>query len=260
MTSYKYILVFLLFVSPVMAVDTVITYQADLATDIYSQQATTNFGSATSMTLNAKSAPAARDRRVLVHMDPTGVAIPTGDTVLEVCSMFVWATASINNKTISFHRILKDWVENEVTWNIWSTGNDWSTSGGKDFPTGDTCCDNSEDGSGADIQLIAMDQRTSSVDWADTWVGFEVDSALSIRWLEEDITGNAGVVLWMNAQSINVSIPFHSDDNDSVPFFNYYWTVPLAIGNIAFRHRDDTTDYKHRDSDGVSPNYYRHQP
>lgn len=57
-------------------------------------------------------------------------SIPSGSTVSSaVLSIWVAAEFSDNARTLSVYRVRRAWVENEATWNSWTTGNAWSTAG-----------------------------------------------------------------------------------------------------------------------------------
>jgi len=57
--------------------------------------------------------------------------IPAGSTIT-AATLRLYDTASdfsSNNRTFRAYRLLRVWVENQVTWNIYSTGNNWGTAG-----------------------------------------------------------------------------------------------------------------------------------
>ena len=74
-------------------------------------------------------------RRSLIKFDLS--QIPAGSTIIS-------ATLSLYNKVdyantasvFRIYRVKRPWIENQVTWKVWKTGSNWSSSGG--FGTGDT--------------------------------------------------------------------------------------------------------------------------
>lgn len=64
----------------------------------------------------------------LVKFDLTSLA---GVTVTSAkLGLYLYDFRETGPDTVSVFRVLRDWVESEATWNIYSTGNSWSTGGG----------------------------------------------------------------------------------------------------------------------------------
>ncbi len=51
-----------------------------------------------------------------------------GATVVSA-TLYLYAYTIVNNHSVEAYRVLQDWVNNQVTWNIWKTGNSWFTAG-----------------------------------------------------------------------------------------------------------------------------------
>jgi hypothetical protein len=47
-----------------------------------------------------------------------------------VASLWYFDEAGANNRTYYWRKSLRDWVENQATWTIWKTSNNWATAGG----------------------------------------------------------------------------------------------------------------------------------
>lgn len=62
-------------------------------------------------------------------------SIPSGHTVSDATLALYEYDASdvtgVGSWATNLHRLLRDWVEGEATWNIYSTGNSWTTAGAK---------------------------------------------------------------------------------------------------------------------------------
>ena len=113
-----------------------LTIQPDAAAgkDAYiaSTAATTNFGTAAFMGIGDSDPTVDLAERNFIAFDVSGV--PAGATVTGV-TLSLWeygaATAGggVASRAVELRRILRNWVEAQVTWNIYSTGNNWATAG-----------------------------------------------------------------------------------------------------------------------------------
>jgi hypothetical protein len=92
------------------------------------------------------------------------------------------STGDPGGRTYTVHRITQDWVELECTWNIFSTGNSWTTAGG-DYA----------DIHKASLTLPSMGGQNSWVSWTVTdivkdWINFgNPNYGFLIR--EEEVVG-----------------------------------------------------------------------
>ena len=68
-------------------------------------------------------------RRTLIQFDLS--SIPAGSTIITAqLKLYDQGTDLTNNaRTMSIYRLKRSWVENQATWNVYSTGNSWSTAG-----------------------------------------------------------------------------------------------------------------------------------
>ena len=55
--------------------------------------------------------------------------VPAGATINDI-TQYIYNTSGITSSIFSFRRVLLNWVEAQITWNIYSTGNNWNTAGG----------------------------------------------------------------------------------------------------------------------------------
>lgn len=66
--------------------------------------------------------------RSLIQFDFS--TIPSGAiSSARTLSLWVRSDLSSNNRTVRFYRCKRAWVESQATWNVFSTGNNWATSG-----------------------------------------------------------------------------------------------------------------------------------
>lgn len=68
-------------------------------------------------------------RRTLMKFDLS--AIPAAVNILSATlSMYLSTDESSNARDFKVYRLKRNWAEAQVTWNIYSTGNNWQTAGG----------------------------------------------------------------------------------------------------------------------------------
>jgi len=52
-------------------------------------------------------------------------SIPSGATITSATLKLVKTGGDTGAKNVAAHRLTKNWVENQATWNIYSSGNNW---------------------------------------------------------------------------------------------------------------------------------------
>lgn len=87
---------------------------------------------------------------------------------------------SSNNRTIRAYRVKRAWVENQCTWNIYATGNNWGTAG----------CSNTT----SDRDSTAIGTRAYSASEAAGYKDFTLTASLVQGWLDETFANN-GIIL-----------------------------------------------------------------
>lgn len=93
--------------------------------------AETNYGTEVDLYVGAKAAWGNAPNRTLIKFDLS--SIPDNAKINSVIlSMYVNSTvaAPANGGDWKVYRLKKEWVESEATWNIYSTGNNWTAAGG----------------------------------------------------------------------------------------------------------------------------------
>jgi hypothetical protein len=99
-----------------------------LDTYIQSGTPTTNFGGGVTIVVGKKSSDSYTTRSLIKFS-----ALPT-DVVSLISAQLVLTVSSdlsTNARDFKVYRCLRDWVESEATWNIYSAGNNWATAGGQ---------------------------------------------------------------------------------------------------------------------------------
>lgn len=97
------------------------------STQIRQADATTNYG--TDSTFETTKWSSGDHTHALLKFDLSSVSGPVTVTSVTV-GIFQNGAGGATAQTLDFRRLLRNWVENEVTWNIYSTGNNWTTAGG----------------------------------------------------------------------------------------------------------------------------------
>jgi len=101
-------------------------YTGSEITYLGEDNATTNFGTNTRAYASHYSA----NNESCMMVSFSGLSnITSSDTVSDVELSMYQTTGTGGTHTIDLRRHLRDWVEDECTWTIWSTGNNWTTGG-----------------------------------------------------------------------------------------------------------------------------------
>jgi hypothetical protein len=113
-------------------IDPTLSLQPDAAAGqdapIASGAATTNFGTLSTTNVGERSF-SSTTARTLIKFDLSSIP-DTSPINSAVMSLYVTTDSSSNARTFRVYRTKRDWVEDQATWNIWKTGNSWSTAGG----------------------------------------------------------------------------------------------------------------------------------
>lgn len=120
-------------------IDPTTTLQPDSTgfdTQIIDTTPTTNFGTNVNIYTGDGSSTSSDATRILIKYDVS--SIPSGDAVTAATfSLYENDANSGNggpiNGDIDLQKLRRDWVEAQTTWNIWSTGNNWTTAGAADI-------------------------------------------------------------------------------------------------------------------------------
>jgi len=97
---------------------------------------------------------------------------------------------SSNARTMYAHRVLRDIVFNQATWNIWKTSNNWGTAG---------CSNSSTDYDGAVVLGSATQPASPTLNSADSFTMSL--TASEIQKLFDGTNTNNGIVLFVATQS-----------------------------------------------------------
>ena len=108
-----------------------LTLQPDEASGIDAQldnlNSTTNFGTNTGMAVGERN-DTAQVYRSLIKFD-LSVIPKTARIISAQLTLTIITDLSSNARDVKIYRVLRDWVESQVTWAQWSTGNNWGLGG-----------------------------------------------------------------------------------------------------------------------------------
>lgn len=105
------------------------TYSGTDDGQIKQAAATTNYGSSTTMEVHKYGS--GDHCNSLVKF--SGLSNIAGPVTVSSATIYLYLTNNANTAgsvTIDCYRLLRNWVEAQATWNIYSTGNSWTTAGG----------------------------------------------------------------------------------------------------------------------------------
>ena len=103
------------------------TLNANRSVHIDSSSPTTNQDGSPQLDVG-ESALSSELRRGLVGFDLSSLANSTINSVTLKIYDTGASTLTSNTRTLSVYRLKRAWVENQATWNVYSTGNSWSTA------------------------------------------------------------------------------------------------------------------------------------
>jgi hypothetical protein len=184
---------------------------------IKSGSATTNFGTA-----DGEVEDASPSEETLTRWDLSNVS--NSARILGALINVKKSNTNTTNKTLTFYRLLRAWVEGQVTWNIYSTGNNWGTAGAL--------------GAGTDVESANADGATAVIRSA----GFEVAVVTGNHQVQQNEWHrlNAGKFVEWVQDAIDGSAP-GADAND------------FEIITRWFAGNGSETWYSNEDTDGDRP-------
>jgi hypothetical protein len=104
-----------------------------------------------------------------------------------------------NDRAIRLYRIKRNWVESQVSWNVYSTGNNWQTAG----------CNGANDREASDIGSSNL----RVLDAIDSEHQFALTPAAVQEWISGSVANN-GVLLKCDTETDDMYF-FHSSDSTS---------------------------------------------
>ena len=137
------------------------------------------------------------DRRSLIEFDLS--SIPTSGVVFSSVTLRLYClnVENTNSITVSAFRVVRNWLESQVTWNIATTGDSWGTAG---------CENTSTDRSGTNAGSVAI---TTGSAWYE--ISFNTSE------FESMLSNNEGLILIVTGGADNSYKTFHSSEFGANP-------------------------------------------
>lgn len=146
---------------------------------------TTNYDTDTELLVGEANFAAAIWRSLL---RPDFSSIPAGQIFSAVTlKLTVTNDYSSNTRTMRCHRVLRDWVSNQATWNIFKTANNWTTAG---------CGSSGNDYAATELGSVSVD----AVQVAGNVISISLDPVETQKLYDGTYT-NDGLVLFMDTQT-----------------------------------------------------------
>lgn len=190
---------------------TTLTASAD--TRLQALQPTSAYGLETYLQVGEYNAGVGYVVRTLIKFDLS--SIPTSATIVSATLRMYdsGANYSDNTRTMYANRSKRAWVESQATWNVYSTGNSWSTAGGAT--------------NSSDVELSAI----GSVSMPATEVAGYVEISLTASAIQEWLTGtftNNGLMISMGTE-LNDMHDFNSREGSNPPQLVITYSLGSAL-------------------------------
>lgn len=159
---------------------------------------TTNSGTDTKISIGELDSISAV-HRTMIKFDLS--SIPAGAyTSSNILSLWILQDNSSNARNCKAFRILRDWVEAQATWNIWSTANNWTTAG----------C--GSDGNDADLTTIWATTAYTATES----VGAEKQFSLLTSEFDKFLNGTYTNYGWLLKMDTETNDNYYHDSSSSV--------------------------------------------
>jgi hypothetical protein len=130
---------------------------------------------------------------------PNFTWVPSGEILF--FRLHLYTVTSTTTTTLSLYPLLRNWVETQATWNVYSTGNNWTTAGGL------------SDGNDKEATAVAVENLLST---EDNGVEHRIDLPLSL--LSDWQTTNYGLI------GLGGFFAFHAS-RSATPEYRPKWSV-----------------------------------
>ena len=183
----------------------ILTVQTTGVNDTYmaSIDPTVNYGTDNGWAAGEDNTQVDQVSRALLKFDIS--SIPAGSTINSaILTLTYRSDLSSNARTLSVYRSLRAWIDTQATWNVYTTGNNWTSAGANDT---------TNDREATDIGNVTQP--------ASPTLDTTVDITLTASKIQEMIAGgsftNNGFVLRVDTET-NDYISYHSTDGTTEAF------------------------------------------
>lgn len=202
-----------------------LTIQGSGVTDvtIADDTPTTNLNGETYLNVGEHNATVAV-KKSLVKFDLS--AIPAASTIIDATMTLTYqGDASDNARTLNVFRVKRAWSDSQATWNVYTTGNSWTSAG---------CNDDTDDRDGTPVGSVAVPASPT----LDTEVSITIDATAVATMINGGANGNNGFLL-QNTGLNNDLLLYHSTEASTSGFrpklvINY--TPPPETNNKSYAY------------------------
>lgn len=254
----RYFFIFiLLFSCSLYAQDTTMTrFKGSSSTEdsyISNSATTTNYGTSANIIINRSIANTWHTiMRVLNYDD----SIPT-NAIIVACTLNIYvnsfstATKSDTPTYIQVYKVCQDWVESQVTYNIYSTGNNWNTAG-LGAATGTQCADCA----GSDDRKAGFGIMTVNPLKATGWYKIPIEACLVQDWVDGENWNGVNIrgVYDFPQTFFTANITSENGSSSEHPYWDIYWYEAPESPLSEKRHSPTGNSVRH----SVDGNSLRH--
>ena len=189
-------------------------------TFLHRDTATTNYGTNTSLFIGNNGGGTNTYRTLIKFAGLSDGTVPQSSNIISATlSLYCYAEASGNARTLRVYRSKRVWVEAQATWNIYSTGNNWATAGG--FGADD--CEQTDIGS---RDFSATEATGAYKDWSLT--------AAAVQEMVRGTWTNNGLLIKADTENTDRYAFYSSDNADNKPKLTVVYLTSAGTQVIIF--------------------------
>lgn len=179
--------------------------------------ATTNYGGAANIDIGKQSVNPSRG---IIKFDLSSIPVQAVISAATVALTVSGTSATDRSSVLCAYRVLKNWVESQVTWNIYSTGNNWGSVG---------CSYEGVDRESSIFGSVSIAYPSA----INTTYNMPVNAALVQEWTRGTVS-NYGMLLKSNTETANDDILFYSSDSTATTYRPIMY-LDYSIAGVSFQ-------------------------
>lgn len=193
-----------------------VTLNPSADTQISSGNTTTNYGNGTSLWLGERDDDTGDALRILIKFDVS--SIPPGSTINSATlRLNMILDRSSNARTARVRYLKRNWVENQATWNVYSSGNNWTTAG---------AAHTTDDINGDDLATASY-TATESIESFKEYTLNATGLAVLSQWVEGSLS-NYGFRIAMDTESNDAYLHDSNQAVDNFPELVIDYSPPIG--------------------------------
>lgn len=173
---------------------------------------TTNFGATNILYIGTQNTDTdVETARALIRFTELTTIIPKFRKVSSaILSLYLTQDFSGSVSNVDIHRSLRAWVEAEATYNIWKTGSNWTSGGGR--------------GIGTDREEALLGTRAMSASEADGWKHWSLNTDLIFEIINGLFTNNG---FWLQSRENSDDLYTYRSSDYATATYNPYLTIVI---------------------------------